>query len=56
MNIDNITPSTLKVVASENLNIENDLNQTDSAKSLEQLIHEEKEKNTQTPQSSDRRK
>lgn len=44
MNIDHIVPSTLKVTASENVNIENDLNQPESAKSLEQLLNEQKEK------------
>lgn len=52
MNIDNIIPSTLKVVASENINIQDDLKQNDSSKSLEQLLHEEKEnseKNENSP-------
>lgn len=44
MNIDHIVPSILKVTASENVNIENDLNQPESAKSLEQLLNEQKEK------------
>lgn len=44
MNIDHIVPSTLKVTASENVNVENDLNQPESAKSLEQLLNEQKEK------------
>lgn len=49
MNIDHIVPSILKVTASENLNIENDLNQPESAKSLEQLLNEEEEKTTNPP-------
>ena len=44
MNIDNIIPSTLKVVASENLNIEEDLKKAESNKTLEQLVNEENEK------------
>ena len=44
MNIDNIVPSILKVIASENLDIQNDLNQPESAKSLEQLLNDQKEK------------
>ena len=44
MNIDNIIPSTLKVVASENLNIEEDLKKVESSKTLEQLVNEENEK------------
>ncbi len=44
MNIDNIVPSILKVTASENLDIQNDLNQPESAKSLEQLLNDQKEK------------
>lgn len=43
MNIDNIVSSTLKVTASENLDIQTDLQMADSTKSIEQLIHEEKE-------------
>jgi|688.fasta_scaffold291035_1 hypothetical protein len=44
MNIDNIIPSTLKVTASENLNVENDLTKAESTKTLEQLINEENQK------------
>jgi len=48
MNTDNIIPCILKVTASYNLNIENDLNQPESTKSLEQLINEQKkEENTE---------
>ena len=47
MNIDNIVPSTLKVVASENLHIENDLNKAESSKTLDQLIHDQKENDPQ---------
>lgn len=42
MNIDRITPSTLKIVAKANLHIEDDLTKT-QAKSLEELIDEQKE-------------
>lgn len=41
MNIDHITPSILKVTASENLNIEEDLKKAESSKTLEQLLNEE---------------
>lgn len=43
MNIDNIVSSTLKVTASENVDILSDLQKVDSSKTLEQLINEEKE-------------
>ncbi len=43
MNIDNIVNSTLKVTASENLHIEADLQVAESAKSLDQLLHDQKE-------------
>lgn len=43
MNIDNIIPSELKVVASEHLNIEKDLTSPDSEKPIELLLNEEKE-------------
>lgn len=46
MNIDNIINSTLKVTASEKLDITNDLEKADSPKTLAELLHEEKEKNT----------
>ena len=52
MNIDNIIGSTLKVTASTDLNIENDLNTTDSEKTLAQLIHEEKEQAEQTEENN----
>lgn len=48
MNIDNIIPSTLKVTASTDLNIQNDLNIEDSTKTLAQILNEEKEQNEQT--------
>jgi hypothetical protein len=43
MKIDNIIPSTLKVIASENLNIQKDLESQDSDKPLELLLNEQKE-------------
>jgi hypothetical protein len=43
MNIDNIIASTLKVTASQDLNIENDLNTEDSNKTLNQLFYEKKQ-------------
>lgn len=45
MKIDNIIPSELKVVASEHLNVEQDLKAADSEKPIELLLNE-KEKNT----------
>lgn len=48
MNIDNIVSSTLKVTASENVNIQSDLEKADSSKTLEQLLNEEKENNQET--------
>lgn len=48
MNIDNIVSSTLKVTASENVDIQQDLEKADSSKTLEQLIHEEKENTQET--------
>ena len=48
MNIDNIVSSTLKVTASENLDIQSDLEKADSSKTLEQLINEEKENTEET--------
>jgi hypothetical protein len=48
MNIDNIVSSTLKVIASENLDIQSDLEKSDPPKTLEQLIHEEKENPQET--------
>jgi hypothetical protein len=44
MKIDNIIQSELKVVASENLNIQKDLETQDPEKSLEKIINEQKEK------------
>ena len=41
MNIDHIVPSTLKVIASENVDIENDLNKPESSKSIEQLLDDQ---------------
>lgn len=52
MNIDNIVPSTLKVIASENLHIENDLNQAESNKTLDQLIHDQKENSSEKEENS----
>lgn len=49
MKIDNIIPSELKVVASEHLNIQQDLQAVDSEKPIELLIHEE-EKTKQSSQ------
>jgi len=46
MKIDNITPSELKVVASSNLDISEDLNQPDPDKQLEAIINEQKEKDS----------
>lgn len=43
MNIDNITPSILKVTASEKVDVSSDLHQPESSKSLEQLLNEEEE-------------
>lgn len=42
MKVDNIIPSTLKVVASENLNIQKDLDSEDSNKPIELLLNEQK--------------
>lgn len=53
MNIDNIIGSTLKVTASNDLNIENDLNSEDSEKTLAQLLHEEKEQTEQAEEKND---
>lgn len=49
MNTDNIIPCILKVTASSNVDIENDLNQPESAKSIEQLLNEQiqEEKNNE---------
>jgi hypothetical protein len=47
MNIDNIISSTLKVTASADLNIQNDLNIDDSTKTLAQILNEEKEQSEQ---------
>ena len=41
MNIDQISPSILHITASTNLNIQDDLNK-ESTKTIDQLIHEEK--------------
>ena len=49
MKIDNIIPSELKVVASEHINVEEDLKAADSEKPIELLIHEE-EKTKQSSQ------
>lgn len=46
MNTDNIIPSTLKVTASASVNIDNDLKQPESVKSLSELLNEEKEQET----------
>lgn len=43
MNIDQISPSILHITASANLNIQDDLNK-ESTKTIDQLIHEEKNK------------
>lgn len=43
MNIDNIIPSTLKVTASENLDIQQDLNMAESEKTINQLLNEQEE-------------
>jgi hypothetical protein len=43
MKIDNIIPSELKVVASENLDISQDLQAKDPDETLEQIINEKKE-------------
>lgn len=43
MKIDNIIPSTLKITASENLNIQKDLESEDSNKPIELLLNEQKE-------------
>lgn len=47
MEIDNIANSTLKVTASSNLDINNDLKKADSSKTLAELLNEEKEKESQ---------
>lgn len=44
MKLDNIIPSELKVIASENLDISQDLKAQDPNKELEQIIHEQAEK------------
>ncbi len=46
MNTDNLIPCILKVTASDNLNIENDLKTPESSKSIEQLLYEQKEEKT----------
>jgi len=45
MNIDNFISSELKIVASQNINIQDDLNTTQD-KSINTLINEENNKNT----------
>lgn len=44
MKIDKIIPSELKIVASEKLNIQKDLQTEDPDKSLEKIINEQTEK------------
>jgi hypothetical protein len=46
MNIDNFISSTLKITASENLNIENDL-VSQSNKNINELLNEQETKQTQ---------
>ena len=46
MNIDHISPSTLHVTATENLNIEDDLLK-ESTKTIAQLLNEKKDQNEQ---------
>lgn len=46
MNIDDIVPSVLKVTAKETLNIDKDLKQEDSTKTIEQLLNEEEKNST----------
>ena len=55
MKIDNIISSTLKVVASDNLNIQKDLESKDSDKPIELLLNEQKE-NQKDQESASRRK
>jgi hypothetical protein len=50
MNIDQISPSILHVTAKENLNIEHDLNQNQSNKTISELINEEENKNEENTQ------
>jgi hypothetical protein len=50
MKIDNIIPSTLKIVASENLNIQKDLIEQDPEKTLSEILNEKEEKE-KTPKS-----
>lgn len=47
MNIDHIVPSILKVTASENIDIENDLNQPESSKSIEQLLDDQEKEQSE---------
>jgi len=44
MKIDNIIPSTLKVTASDNVNIQKDLESKDSDQPIELLLNEQQEK------------
>jgi len=44
MKLDNIIMSELKVIASENLDVQHDLNLPDPQKTLAQILHEEEEK------------
>jgi len=44
MKLDNIIMSELKVIASENLDVQHDLNLPDPLQTLAQIIHEEEEK------------
>jgi hypothetical protein len=44
MKLDNIIMSELKVIASENLDVQHDLNLPDPPQTLAQIIHEEEEK------------
>lgn len=48
MKIDNIISSTLKVIASENINIQKDLETPDSEKNIQSIIDEQKEKTTKS--------
>jgi hypothetical protein len=50
MKIDNIISSTLKVVASENLNIQKDLTEQDPEQTLSEILNEKEEKE-KTPKS-----
>lgn len=43
MKFDNIIPSTLKIIASENINIQRDLESEDSNQPIEHLLNEQKE-------------